>query len=355
MTGMSAPPFAVISGAQVQQALRGRERQITELVEETYRIHGAGDSVNPPSYFLRFPDRPSARIIALPASIGGKLRVDGLKWISSFPENVAAGLPRASAVLILNDHDTGYPFACLESSIISATRTAASAALAADWLCASRDGRGRPRPTRVGFFGTGLIARYIHTFLAGTGWSFDEIGVHDLSADSAAGFRGYLEQIPSGQAPARITVYEDAEQLIRSSDLVVFATIAGEPHVSDLSWFEHNPVVLHVSLRDLAPEILLASTNLVDDVEHCLKANTSPHLAEQLTGSRDFLAGTLDDVMAGRVTVPADRPVVFSPFGLGVLDLAVGKYVYDEVTRSGELHVIDDFFHELRRYAPGPA
>ena len=347
MTGMSAPPFAVISGAQVRDALRGRERPITELVEETYRIHGAGDSVNPPSYFLRFPDRPSARIIALPASIGGKLRVDGLKWISSFPENVAAGIPRASAVLILNDHDTGYPFACLESSIISATRTAASAALAADWLS-----RGRPRPTRVGFFGTGLIARYIHTFLAGNGWSFDEIGVHDLSADSSAGFRDYLES--SGTA-GRVTVYERPEQLIRSSDLVVFATIAGEPHVSDLSWFEHNPVVLHVSLRDLAPEILLASTNLVDDVEHCLKASTSPHLAEQLTGSRDFLAGTLDDVMAGRVTVPADRPVVFSPFGLGVLDLAVGKYVYDEVTRSGELHVIDDFFHELRRHAPGPA
>ena len=352
MTGTSAPPFAVISGAQVQQALAGRERQITELVEETYRLHGAGDSVNPPSYFLRFPDRPSSRIIALPASIGGKLRVDGLKWISSFPENVAAGIPRASAVLILNDHDTGYPFACLESSIISATRTAASAAVAADWLCASRDGRGRPRPARVGFFGTGLIARYIHMFLAGTGWSFDEIGVHDLSADSAAGFRGYLEGSGTG---GRITGYEHPEQLIRSSDLVVFATVAGEPHVSDVSWFEHNPVVLHVSLRDLAPEILLASVNVVDDVEHCLKANTSPHLAEQLTGSRDFLAGTLDDVMAGRVTVPAGRPVVFSPFGLGVLDLAVGKYVYDEVTRSGELHVIDDFFHELRRHAPGPA
>ena len=196
MTGSSVPPFAVISGAQVQQALAGRERQITELVEETYRLHGAGDSVNPPSYFLRFPDRPSDRIIALPASIGGKVRVDGLKWISSFPENVAAGIPRASAVLILNDHDTGYPFACLESSIISATRTAASAALAADWLT-----RGRPqssRPARVGFFGTGLIARYIHTFLTGTGWTFDEIGVHDLSAEHAAGFRGYLERAGTG-------------------------------------------------------------------------------------------------------------------------------------------------------------
>ena len=338
----TVPPFAVITGAQVQRVLRGRETEIVGLVAATYRLHGAGDSVNPPSYFLRFPDRPSSRIIALPASIGGPTRVDGLKWVSSFPENVAAGVPRASAVLILNDHDTGYPFACLEASIISATRTAASAALAADQLS-----RGRGRPRRIGFVGVGLIARYIHTFLVGTGWSFDEISVHDLSADSAAGFHGYLEQ--SGAA-GRVTVYDSAEQVIRSSDLVVFATVAATPHVSDLSWFEHNPLVLHVSLRDLAPQILLASTNVVDDVEHCLKANTSPHLAEQLTGNRDFLHGTLDDVMAGRVTLPADRPLIFSPFGLGVLDLAVGKYVYEKLASTGDLHVIEDFFYELRRY-----
>jgi ornithine cyclodeaminase/alanine dehydrogenase-like protein (mu-crystallin family) len=170
-----------------------------------------------------------------------------------------------------------YPFACLESSIISTIRTAASAALAADQLS-----RGRGRPRRTGFIGVGLIARYIHTFLARTGWSFDEIGVYDLSADSAAGFRGCLEE--SGNA-GRVTVHDSAEELIRASDLVVFATVAAAPHVSELSWFDHNPLVLHVSLRDLAPEILLASTNIVDDIEHCLKANTSPHLAEQLTGT----------------------------------------------------------------------
>ena len=192
MSPASPPPFAVISGAQVQQALQGSEKQVVELVEATYRVHGAGDSVNPPSYFLQIPDHPTSRIIALPASIGGHVRVHGLKWISSFPENVAAGIPRASAVLILNDHDTGYPFAVLESSIISATRTAASAALAADWLS-----RGRGRPARVGFIGTGLINRYVHTFLAGTGWSFDEIGLFDLSADSAAGFHGYLDRAGS--------------------------------------------------------------------------------------------------------------------------------------------------------------
>ncbi|MBP2323507.1 ornithine cyclodeaminase [Kibdelosporangium banguiense] len=339
---VTVPGFAVIPGAQVQHALQGRETLIVELIEATYRLHSAGDSVNPPSYFLRFPDHPSARIIALPASIGGPAPVAGLKWISSFPHNVTAGLPRASAVLILNDHNTGYPFACLEASIISATRTAALAAAATDWLT-----RNRPRPTHAGFIGTGLIARYIHTFLTRTGWSFDEIGVHDLSTDSTTGFRNYLQQ--SGTT-GRITVHDTAEHLIRSSDLVVFATVASQPHVHDPSWFEHNPLVLHVSLRDLAPQILLTATNIVDDIEHCLKADTSPHLTEQLTGNRDFLHGTLHDVIAGRVTPPTDRPLVFSPFGLGVLDLAVGKYVYDHVASSGQLHTIDNFFHELRRH-----
>lgn len=340
------PPFAVISGAQVRRVLHGREPEVVALIEATYRLHGAGDSVNPPSYFLRFPDRPSSRIIALPASIGGKVRVDGLKWISSFPQNVAAGIPRASAVLILNDHDTGYPFACMESSIISASRTAASAALAADRLS-----RSRPRPRRVGFIGAGLIARYIHTFLAATGWSFDQVGVYDLAARSADGFGHYLrDHLARSGGRDRVRVYDGPERLIRESDLIVFATVAGTPHITELSWFGHNPLVLHVSLRDLAPEIVLGSTNIVDDVDHCLKADTSPHLAEKLTGNRDFLAGTLDDVLAGRIGVPADRPVLFSPFGLGVLDLAVGKYVYDEVLASGELRVVDDFFHELRRH-----
>jgi 2,3-diaminopropionate biosynthesis protein SbnB len=342
MSPAAPPPFAVISGTQVQQALQGSEKQVVELVEATYRLHGAGDSVNPPSYFLRFPDRPTSRIIALPASIGGDVRVDGLKWISSFPENVAAGFPRASAVLILNDHDTGYPFAVLESSIISATRTAASAALAADWLS-----RERGRPTRIGFVGTGLINRYVHTFLQGTGWSFDEIGLFDLSADSAAGFHGYLDRAGTG---GRVTLHEGVDELIRASDLVVFATVAGAPHVHEPAWFAHNPLVLHVSLRDLSPEVILGSTNIVDDVEHCLKADTSPHLAEQRVGNRDFIDGTLADVMDGRVALPADRPVVFSPFGLGVLDLAVGKHVYDVVARSGDLQVIDGFFRDLNRH-----
>ena len=83
------PAFAVVSGAQVHEAVAGREEEVTRMVEAAYRLHGEGLTVNPDSYFLRFPDRPSDRIIALPASVKGDVGVHGIKWISSFPGNVA--------------------------------------------------------------------------------------------------------------------------------------------------------------------------------------------------------------------------------------------------------------------------
>ncbi|HKS47176.1 MAG TPA: 2,3-diaminopropionate biosynthesis protein SbnB [Amycolatopsis sp.] len=340
----SEPNFAVISGEQVSWVLTGRERAVVDLVEAAYRAHGRGETENPPSCIHRLPGRPLSRIIALPASLGGDVAVDGIKWVSSFPGNVVSGLPRASAVLVLNDHETGYPFACIESSIISAARTAASATLAADWLT-----RGRDRPRTVGFFGAGLIARYVHTYLAATGWSFDRIGVYDKSAASAGGFHEYLERSGAG---GEVEPHDRAEDLVRSSDLVVFATVAAMPHVTEIGWFDHDPVVLHVSLRDLAPEILLASTNIVDDVDHCLRARTSAHLAEQLAGNRSFVAGTLDEVMTGKLRPKAGERVIFSPFGLGVLDLMVGKYIYDELAAAAKLSFVDGFFHDLSRYGP---
>jgi N-[(2S)-2-amino-2-carboxyethyl]-L-glutamate dehydrogenase len=119
--------------------------------------------------------------------------------------------------------------------------------------------------------------------------------------------------------------------------------------VEDVSWFAHGPVVLHVSLRDLSTAVVLGATNIVDDVDHCLRAGTSLHLAEQETGGRDFVTGTLYDVLTGAVRVPAEGTVVFSPFGLGVLDLAVGRYVHDEARRAGLLEPVADFFPDVRR------
>lgn len=340
MTESAAPSFAVITGEQVSKVLHGQEQQVMRIVADTYRLHGAGHTVNPPSYFLRFPDRPADRIIALPASLGGDSTVDGIKWISSFPGNVAAGLPRASGVIVLNDPVNGYPFACLETSVISAARTAASAAVAAGVLL-----RAGPDAPRVGFVGTGLIARYVHTYLQAAGWDLDEIGVYDTAPAHADGFSSYV-----ARSGGRARVHADLGELIRTSGVVVFATVASTPHVHDPSWLRHNPLVLHLSLRDLAPEIILSSINVVDDVDHCLRANTSPHLAEQQAGHRDFVHATLPELLTGDAVLPADRPVVFSPFGLGVLDLALARHVHEQLDAGGELRTVPGFFDELDRY-----
>jgi len=146
-----------------------------------------------------------------------------------------------------------------------------------------------------------------------------------------------------------VTVVPDVAQLVKACDLILFTTVASTPHVSDTTLFEHNPLVLHISLRDLAPEILLRSQNVVDDVEHVMKANTSPHLAEQKTGNRSFVTGTLADIISGRRSVNRCRPIVFSPFGMGILDIAVGKWVYDQAVAAGQDLRLSDFFYETVR------
>jgi len=290
---------------------------------------------------LRFPGKPDCRIIALPAYLGNGFHVAGLKWIASYPGNVQRGFPRASAVLVLNSYDTGYPFAILESSIISAARTAASASLAAQWL----NGQSR-RAHSLGIVGTGFIARYVYDFLVDTGWTIEEVCLHDRSPLESEKFKNTACRLERHRT---VTVVPDVAQLVRACDLILFTTVAPAPHIADAALFEHNPLVLHISLRDLAPEILLRSQNVVDDVEHVMKANTSPHLAEQRTGNRSFVTGTLAEIMTGRRSVDRSRPIIFSPFGMGLLDLAVGKWVYDQAVAAGEDLRLSNFFYEVVR------
>src|SRR5947199_1997313 len=162
--------LSIINGKTVFDVIRAHRGDCIDIVRDAYLAHAQGQSVNPDSYFLRFPDKPDCRIIALPAYLGDGFHVAGLKWIASYPGNVRRGFPRASAVLVLNSDDTGYPFAILEGSVISAARTAASAALAAYWL----NGRSR-RAHSLGVVGTGFIARYVYDFLVDTGWEIEDV------------------------------------------------------------------------------------------------------------------------------------------------------------------------------------
>jgi 2,3-diaminopropionate biosynthesis protein SbnB len=333
--------LSIVNGKTVFDIIRAHRAECIEIVRNAYLAHADGRSVNPDSYFLRFPEKPDCRIIALPAYLGNGFDVAGLKWIASYPANIQRGFPRASAVLVLNSYDTGYPFAVLESSIISAARTAASAALAAYWL----NGRSR-RTHSLGIVGTGFIARYVYEFLLDTGWAIEEVRLHDQSPLESEKFRSTVCRL---EQHGTVTVVPDAAQLVTACDLIVFTTVASAPHIADAALFEHNPVVLHISLRDLAPEILLRSQNVVDDVEHVMKANTSPHLAEQQTGNRTFVTGTLAEIMTGCRSVNRSRPIIFSPFGMGILDLAVGKWVYDQAVAASQDVRLSDFFYEVVR------
>lgn len=337
---LEAPAFHVVSGSTVKNVIAEYKEEIFRSVESAYLMHAAGGSINPDSYFLRYPEKPRNRIIALPAHLGEPVQKSGLKWIASFPENTASNLARASAVQILNDAVTGYPTACIEASLISATRTAASAALAAETLT--------PEPFQgtLGVVGTGVIARTTIEWLKFRNWHFDKVCLFDLNPREAQTFATWLRETYNDN----VEVKDALEPALADSSLVVLATTALEPYIDDINLLSHAPTILHLSLRDICTNVVLDSQNIVDDVEHCLKAQTSVHLAEIETGNRDFISGTLVDFLDQKCSLEAKKPRIFSPFGLGVLDLAVSSLILDKAIEQNSAFVVPDFFNNSTRW-----
>jgi 2,3-diaminopropionate biosynthesis protein SbnB len=332
---MRTGDMLILKGSEVISLLDGREGEVLKAVQRAYEAHAAADSVLPHSTFLRFPGEPRNRIIALPAYLGQDFELAGIKWVSSFPANTDVGLDRASAVVIVNSTRTGLPEVIIEGSVISAQRTAASAALAAQQL------QSRSKATCAGLIGCGLINFEIARFLLAACPEIDSFLLFDRHKSNAEQFQEQLRQAFGIQA----RIAADPESALRACSLISLATTAIEPHISDLSMCIPGSTILHISLRDLTPEVILSCDNVVDDVDHVCRAQTSVHLAEQLVGSRDFIRCSLADITLGNA--PARRAandiVVFSPFGLGVLDLAVAKLVTNAAREEGVGTVISSF------------
>jgi len=326
----------VLTGPEVGSLVIGLEERVISIVRNAYECHRRGESSLPPSSFLRLPGDPADRIIALPACLGGDAPVAGIKWIASVPANVDRGMERASAVMILSSTTTGRPMAVMEGSIVSAWRTAASAALAASVLH-----RGESVDS-VGVVGCGLINLTIVRFLGVVFPSIRRIRVYDVRPDRAERFAvacGW--RIPN----VEVEVVPDVSTVLRGSRCVSFATSGTEPYVTDVSGMASDATILHVSLRDLAPEVILRCDNVVDDIDHVCRANTSIHLTEQRSGGRAFIRCTLADITTGDAPARRDESsvAVFSPFGLGVLDLAVAHFVFVQAIATGVGTWIDSF------------
>jgi len=326
----------ILTGQEVNALLAGRETELMDVVRRAYIAHAAGMSALPHSIFLRFPEEQRNRIIALPAYLGDEFGVAGVKWVSSFPANSEKGLDRASAVLILNSTLTGRPEAIIEGSLISAKRTSASAALAAQSLQ-----NGKPM-NRVGILGGGLINFEIVRFLLAALPLINALDVFDLDLMKANHFKERCK----ATFGLEVEVLKDVETLLGNSPLISMATTAIQPHISDLSACQPGSTILHISLRDLTPEVILSCDNVVDDIDHVCRAQTSVHLAEQLVGNRDFIRCTLADVLRGDAPTRKDAEgiTVFSPFGVGVLDVAVGKLVCDLGIEQERGTLLNSFF-----------
>ena len=335
----------IIRHAEVRDILAGRERPVVDVVRAAYQSHDEGQSVLPHSSFLRLPPGPHDpeqrnRIICLPAYLGGRVGAAGVKWIASFPGNLNLGLDRASAVIVLNSPLTGRPEALVEASLVSAARTAASAALAAAVLV---DG---PPPSTVAIIGCGVInlaaLRYLAVVLPGLA----QASVFDLDSRRAAAF---VERCTEAVPHIAVTVAGDRERALAGHELVSIATTASSPYMG-LTACRPDSTVLHISLRDLLPETILSSHNVVDDADHVCRERTSLHLAEQIVGDRRFIDASLGQLLrGGTLDRDPDKPTIFSPFGLGVLDLAVACLVRDEAVRQGAGVRVDDF---LPAFAP---
>lgn len=319
--------LTLLTVADVAAQLAGQERALIDLAAEAYCTHARGESRLPTSEYLRFPGMERERIIPKAGYLGGAHPACGIKWIASFPDNVARGMPRASALIILNSLETGRPTTVMEGSLISGQRTAAGAALAARHLHA------RARVDCLGLIGCGPINMETLRFILADSRPVAAIRIFDLDAARVA---TSIAAVKAAGFPGPVTAAATAAEIMADCDLISIATSAVKPSLDSLDACQPDATILHISLRDFTPEVILAADNVVDDADHILQANTALHVAQQQTGRRDFIRATLADVVEGRAPARAPGKIsLFSPFGLAALDLAFAEFVQRRCRETG--------------------
>ncbi len=325
---MRANELSIISGAMVRRILEGREDLVLEAVSDAYLAHGAEQAKTPRTQPL-FTN--GGRFFAMPASLEDERPIVGVKWVASFVGNVSNGGERASALLIVNDARTGRPLAIVDGTLISAKRTAAGVAVALRHLVSRESTR------TLALVGCGPIHFEVLRFIAHL-FPLRQVHLVDLDPARVDSFAGRVR----AEFPSIEPVVSTLDAVLREVDVVSIATNTSTPHIMSLP--ERPFVLLHISLRDLAPSVIAGVYNIVDDVEHVCSARTSVHLATEETGRRDFIRGTIPGLLSGAFHYERPSgPTVVSPFGLATLDLAVLRVILAHAEGHPDLTRIPDF------------
>ena len=268
-----------------------------------------------PSHVDRVHSRAGGgEFLVMPAAAGD---VAGVKLVGIQPANPLRGLPIIQGVYVLFDMRIGQPIALLDGAALTTLRTPMISALATDAL-ARADARS------VGLIGTGPQAvAHLHAMRV-VRPDIDHVVV---AGRTPAHVSGVVDALVSAGESARIGSYADAA----ACDIVCAATRADHAlfGLTEVRRGTHLNLVgsYRLDLREVAADLVAASTIAVDDVDAARAEAGDLHLAmAEGAWSWDRIAGDLTDLASGRLRrTSEDEITVFKSVGLAVQDLVIAQ------------------------------
>jgi len=230
-----------------------------------------------------------------------------VKLISLIPSNSGRGLPGLLSVVVLFSAVDGRPLAILEGNVLTARRTAAVSAIAADRF--AKEGQ-----CTLGLLGSGVLARAHARFLARVR-TLSDIRVWSPTAEHA---RACAAEI-GGRAVG------SAEEAATGADIVCTLTHAREPVLMG-RWLKPGAFVAAVGAprpnwREL-DDAVMEHTIVVDQREAASRESGD------LILSKAMIYAELGEILAQRVAAPAPgKTVVFKSLGLAVEDAVAASLV----------------------------
>src|SRR5512135_2644248 len=179
---------------------------IINLLEAAFKEKGQGQVEMPPKPGIH--TQPDAFIHAMPAYIPS-LRSAGLKWVSGYPDNKERGLPYITGLIVLNDVETGLPYAVMDCTWVTAYRTGAKTAIAAKYLA-------RPESDTVGILACGTQGRTNLIALAAL-FPIKRVYAYDIHPERVA---AYIDEMQA-RLNVEIIGVSEPQQAVVDSDLVV--------------------------------------------------------------------------------------------------------------------------------------
>lgn len=292
-----------------------------------------GDAIQPLRTIFWLPQRRAAMGM-MPAALTGTAPALGVKVVSVFPGNHAAGLPSHQGPVLLFETEHGRPKALVDAAAITEIRTAAASGLATRVLA-------RPEAGDLALLGSGAQAR-THLQAMAAVRPLRRVRVYSPDAESTAAFARWARTESGLELGVEVEVARSAKAAVEGADLICTVSAATEPIVglADVSGGAHvNAVGSSVPFtREIATDLMAACRLFVDRRESALAESGDVLMAQKEAGlDPDHIQAELGELVEGLKpgrTSP-DEITLYESLGLGLQDLVAAEYVYARARERG--------------------